>query len=158
MGRKHDYEITVQWTGNSGPGTSGYRAYSRDHDITASGKTTIQASADPAFVGDPQRWNPEDLLVASLSECHMLSYLSLCSREGVVVVDYTDTARGTMEESARTGGRFVEVVLAPVVTVAEAGLVAKAEELHERAHEVCFIANSVNFPVRHTPTIRVEGA
>lgn len=153
--RIHGYEVTVRWTGNTGTGTSGYRAYGRDADVTAAGKPTlIQGSADPTFAGDAARWNPEELLVASLSQCHMLTYLALCSLRGVVVTAYEDTPRGTMREE-RGAGRFTEVVLRPVVTVAEEGMVATATALHERAHADCFVANSVNFPVRHEPTVRV---
>ncbi|MGP3972330.1 OsmC family protein [Streptomyces sp. 6N223] len=157
--REHGYEVTVRWTGNTGPGTSGYKAYSRDTDITAAGKPTmIAASADPTFLGDAERWNPEEMLVASLSQCHMLSYLAVCSLKKVVVTAYEDVASGTMREERGGGGRFTEVVLRPVVTVAEEGMVAEATALHERAHAICFIANSVNFPVRHEPVIRVAGA
>lgn len=146
----------MRWTGNTGEGTAGYRAYARDTEITAAGKPTmIVASADKTFVGDPERWNPEELLVASLSQCHMLSYLALCALKGVVVTGYEDAARGTMVESAGTAGHFTEVVLAPVVTVADETMVARATELHEAAHRACFIANSVNFPVHHVPEIRV---
>jgi organic hydroperoxide reductase OsmC/OhrA len=153
--REHGYEVTVRWTGNLGPGTAGYKAYTRDTEILAVGKPTmILASADPAFAGDAERWNPEEMLVASLSQCHMLTYLAVCSLKHVVVTAYEDAARGTMREE-RGSGRFAEVVLRPVVTVAEESMVPAATELHEKAHRDCFIANSVNFPVRHEPTIRV---
>ncbi|APU14379.1 OsmC family protein [Actinoalloteichus fjordicus] len=156
MPREHHYEVAVSWTGNTGAGTSGYRDYERSHDVASAGLPVIEGSADPAFVGDPSRWNPEQLLLAALSQCHMLSYLALCSLGRVVVVEYVDSARGVMHESARTGGRFTEVVLAPVVTVTSESMVGEATDLHHRAHETCFIANSVNFPVRHAPTIRVR--
>jgi organic hydroperoxide reductase OsmC/OhrA len=157
--KQHGYEVTVRWTGNTGSGTSGYKAYARDTDILAAGKPTmILASADHAFVGDPERWNPEEMLVASLSQCHMLTYLAQCSLKHVVVTAYEDVATGTMREERGGGGRFTEVVLNPVVTVAEESMVETATALHEPAHERCFIANSVNFPVRHAPTIRVAGS
>ncbi|GAB2916364.1 OsmC family protein [Streptomyces mayteni] len=153
--REHGYQVTVRWTGNTGEGTAGYRSYSRDTEVTAAGKPTmIVASADKTFVGDPERWNPEEMLVVSLSQCHMLSYLALCALKGVVVTSYEDAARGTMAESAGSG-HFTEVVLTPVVTVAEESMLAAATELHEDAHRACFIANSVNFPVSHRPAIRV---
>jgi organic hydroperoxide reductase OsmC/OhrA len=156
MGRQHTYRTTVRWTGNTGTGTgSGYRGYGRAHDVVSDGKPTIAASADPAFLGDPERWNPEDLLVASLSECHMLTYLSVCARDGVTVTAYEDVATGTMEETAGYSGRFTEVVLRPVVTVADAAMVERARSAHHDAHQACFIANSVNFPVRHEPTVSV---
>ncbi|WP_020496494.1 OsmC family protein [Sciscionella marina] len=148
MEREHDYRITVEWTGNTGEGTASYRGYGRDHEVRAAGKPTLQGSADPTFRGEAERWNPEDFLVAALSECHMLSYLALCALEGIVVTAYTDQAQGTMRESARAGGAFAEVVLNPVVTVASEEMRERAEALHEDAHHRCFIANSVNFPVK----------
>ena len=153
MEKKHHYHATITWTGNRGSGTSSYRAYGRDHEISAPGKPVIMASSDPAFHGDPARYNPEDLLVASLSECHMLWYLHLCAVNKVVVVDYRDEASGTMEETAGGGGRFTEVTLRPVITVTAESDVAVAKHLHHEAHEKCFIANSVNFPVRCDPEI-----
>lgn len=154
-GREHHYEVAVRWTGNTGTGTSGYRDYGRDHDLLAPGKPVILASADPAFRGQPERWNSEELLVAALSECHMLTYLSLCARERLVVIAYEDNATGTMTEERGDSGRFTEVVLAPVVTIADPAKAERATELHHEAGKGCFIANSVNFPVRHSPTIVV---
>lgn len=154
--RRHEYTVTVDWTGNLGKGTSDYRAYARDHDIRVAGKPPIAGSADPAFRGDGTRHNPEDLLVGSLSACHMLWYLHLCADAGIAVLAYRDEARGTMIETGNGGGRFSEVVLRPVVTIAAGGDTKRAEQLHERAHELCFIAASVNFPVRCEPDIRVH--
>jgi organic hydroperoxide reductase OsmC/OhrA len=119
--RQHNYEVSVRWTGESGSGTADYRSYGRAHDVVSDGKPTLQASADPAFLGDPERWNPEEFLVASLSQCHMLTYLALCARHGVVVTGYEDNARGCMQEIAGNSGHFTQAVLNPVVTVAEAG-------------------------------------
>ena len=159
MARTHRYEVTVTWTGDRGEGTSGYRAYSRAHEVTAVGKPHIEGSSDPAFRGDPQRWNPEELLVASLSQCHMLWYLHLCAAGGVVVTGYVDRPVGTMAETADGGGHFVEVMLRPEVTVAAVEMTDRAVALHEQAHRMCFVANSVNFPVRHEPVVRsVAGA
>jgi organic hydroperoxide reductase OsmC/OhrA len=152
----HNYEVSVTWTGNRGTGTSGYREYGREHDVAADGPPPISGSSDPVFRGDPTRWNAEQLLVAALAQCHMLSYLHVCAAAGVVVVRYADRARGTMITEG-DGGRFREVVLAPAVTVTEPGMVAAAVRLHEDAHRVCFIAGSVNFPVRHEPQVAVEG-
>jgi organic hydroperoxide reductase OsmC/OhrA len=149
--RTHTYETVVTWTGNTGTGTSGYRDYERAHDVRADGRPVIPGTSDPAFRGDPSRWNPEQLLVASLSQCHMLWYLHLATRAGVVVTAYTDPATGTMAEEADGSGQFTEVILRPEVTVAEAEMAPKAAELHEAAHVMCFIARSVNFPVRHEP-------
>ncbi|WP_198602161.1 OsmC family protein [Rhodococcus opacus] len=151
----HDYTLTVTWTGNRGAGTSGPDAYARDHVIAAAGKPDLPGSADPSFRGDATRWNPEELLVASLSQCHMLWYLGLAAAAGVVVVDYRDEPTGTMSEHPGGAGEFTEIVLAPVVTVADESMAARAEQLHTRAHEKCFIARSVNFPVRHRPAVRV---
>jgi organic hydroperoxide reductase OsmC/OhrA len=150
MERRHDYEVSTVWTGNRGQGTANYRAYDRSHESSTPGRPPISASSDPAFRGDADRWNPELLLVAALSQCHLLSYLHLCAVGGVVVVDYRDRAAGTMAET-EAGGHFVEVVLRPVVTVESAAMVEGAERLHEEASERCFIASSVNFPVRHEP-------
>jgi organic hydroperoxide reductase OsmC/OhrA len=152
---EHHYALTTTWTGNRGTGTSGYRDYTRDVTIAIDGKPELLASADRPFRGDPARWNPEDLLVAALSECHLLSYLHACVSAGVVVTSYRDEAAGTMREDGRGGGAFVEVVLRPQVTVADAAMIEAAERAHEQAHDWCFIANSVNFPVRHEATVTV---
>ena len=152
MNGQHYYKLTIQWTGNKGTGTSNYRAYERSHEIIADNKATILASSDPAFRGDKTRYNPEELLVASLSSCHMLWYLHLCSEAGVVVTDYKDNATGTMMETANGGGYFKEVMLKPVVTVTERSMIEKATALHAKANELCFIASSVNFKVSHNPT------
>lgn len=156
MPQQHEYAATVTWTGNTGDGTSSYERFSRDHVVEVEGKPQLLASSDPAFRGDPTRMNPEDLLVASLAECHMLWYLGLCSASGVVVTSYQDTARGVMVEQRDGSGRFTEVVLRPRITVAEASMLPKAEKLHAQAHRKCFIANSVNFPVSHEPEIHAE--
>jgi organic hydroperoxide reductase OsmC/OhrA len=153
-GRTHSYAVTVTWTGNTGAGTSGYRAYSRDHVISAGAKPAIAGSSDPAFRGDPARWNPEDLFVGSLSACHKLWYLHLAATHGIVVVAYSDAATGTMTEDETGGGRFTDVVLRPQVTIAAGGDIALAERLHRDAHEKCFVANSVTCPVRVEPQVR----
>ena len=151
----HSYAVRVTWTGNQGTGTSGYRDYSRDHDVSADGPPTIDGSSDPAFRGDRARWNPELELTASLSQCHMLWYLHLCAEAGVAVLGYTDQASGSMEEAADGGGRFTEVVLRPRVIVATQDMADAAKRLHADASAKCYIANSVNFPVMHEPTIEV---
>jgi organic hydroperoxide reductase OsmC/OhrA len=153
--RLHHYQLTTTWTGNTGQGTSHYKSYNRSHTIQAAGKVAIPGSSDPAFMGDVTRYNPEEMLVASLSACHMLWYLHLCSEAGVVVTAYSDAATGTMEETANGGGRFTEVILQPLVTVAVESMIEKAEALHTRANELCFIANSCNFPVHHRPVVAV---
>jgi organic hydroperoxide reductase OsmC/OhrA len=143
----HEYQVRVEWTGNDGEGTKTYKGYRRDHTVVAEGKAEIPASSDPAFRGDPARYNPEELLVASLSSCHMLWYLHLCATGGVTVVAYRDSALGTMEENTDGSGAFVRVVLRPTVTIVPGCDRQKALELHEEAHRMCFIANSVRFPV-----------
>lgn len=150
---RHQYTTTVRWTGNLGDGTASYRGYSRAHDIAADGRPVLAASSDPAFRGEADRWNPELLFVAALSECHLLQYLHLCAVAGVVVTAYEDTAGGTLELTPDGGGAITEVVLRPVVTVADASMVERAVALHERAHELCFLASSVRMPVRHEPTV-----
>ena len=153
-GKDHNYTTTIRWTGNNGTGTSSYRSYERSHVISADGKPEIPASSDPAFRGDKSRYNPEDLLLASVSSCHMLWYLHLCAEAGVVVLDYVDNAEGTMTETPDGGGKFTEVILKPAIIVSEASMIDKAMELHHKANSLCFIANSVNFTVRHQPEIK----
>jgi organic hydroperoxide reductase OsmC/OhrA len=157
MSKQHHYETTVRWTGNKGTGTSAYRAYSRDHEISGPGKPVIPGSSDPAFHGDPSRYNPEELLVASLSTCHMLWYLHLCAVKKIVVLEYEDHAEGTMEETADGGGRFLEVTLKPQITVTKESNLENAKKLHHDAHAKCFIASSVNFPVGCEPVVRHAG-
>ncbi|RRO13645.1 OsmC family peroxiredoxin [Saccharopolyspora rhizosphaerae] len=152
MADAHSYDVAIEWTGNLGTGTDHYRSFSRAHEIIAEGKDPIAASADPAFRGDPSRWNPEELLVATVAQCHMLWFLHLCSTAGVTVVDYEDHAHGvmTMDEHGG-GGQLTEVTLRPEVTVTEQFMVDKANALHDTIDEVCFIARSVNFPIRYEP-------
>jgi organic hydroperoxide reductase OsmC/OhrA len=151
MQGKHHYTATIQWTGNNGTGTSHYKNYERSHSINIGNKVTILASSDPAFRGDQTKHNPEDLLLSSLASCHLLWYLHLCAEAGVIVVEYQDNATGIMIETANGGGHFTEVTLNPIVTVKEKTMIEKANELHKKANELCFIANSVNFPVFHKP-------
>ena len=152
MPLSHTYRTDLRWTGNRGTGTSGYGAYGRDHLITSAGKAPIAGSSAPEFRGDPANYNPEELLVAALSACHMLWYLHLCSDAGVAVVEYLDSAEGTMDLNADGSGQFSFVTLRPRVTISS-GSPDRARTLHERAHEMCFLARSVNFPVRCESTI-----
>ena len=156
MKNVHIYKTDLIWTGNNGEGTKTYKGYSRSHEISVEGKPIIVASSDPNFNGDAQSYNPEEMLVASLSSCHMLWYLHLCSQAKIVVTDYVDKATGKMVETADGGGHFTEVVLKPRVCISKESDAVKAEEFHVRAHELCFIANSVKFPVRAEPQISVE--
>ncbi len=154
MKGQHTYRTTIKWTGNSGQGTVDYRSYERSHSVIVDGKQEILCSSDSAFRGDKSKHNPEELFLASISSCHMLWYLHLCADAGVVVVDYTDNATGTLEESDR--GHFTEVTLHPAVVVKEQSMVDKALSLHKEANQRCFIANSCNFPVRHKPSCTVK--
>jgi organic hydroperoxide reductase OsmC/OhrA len=156
VSKQHIYEVSTAWTGDLGSGTSSYDAYSRDHLLRIGTKPAIEASSDPAFRGDPARHNPEELLVASLSSCHMLWYLHLCATNKIVVTGYVDDAIGTMQEEKNGSGRFVDVTLRPRVTIGAGDDAELAARLHQDAHRYCFIANSVNFPVRCEPTIDVS--
>ena len=158
MASAHQFETTVTWTGNQGTGTSTYRAYSRNYEVMGDGKSaTIAGSSAPAFRGDKSRYNPEDLVVASLSACHMLWVLHLCAEAKITVVEYVDTASGTMVLNPDGSGQFSEVVLRPRITVMEAGREGDVAAINERAHQLCFIARSVNFPVRHEPMVLTAG-
>ena len=156
MARSHHYSTTVVWTGNRGTGTSSYRSYDRAHMIANPGKPTIAGSADPTFRGDTTSWNPEELLIASLAQCHLLWYLHLAADTGVIVTAYADEPLGTLSEADDGSGQFAEVVLRPTVTVAEDGMIDAAQALHDAAHATCFIARSVSFPVRHQPKSQTE--
>lgn len=157
MKSTHEYRVGVEWTGNRGPGTTGFRDYGRELLIHAEDKAPLEASADSTFHGDRDRWNPEELLVAAIAQCHMLSYLHMAVRAGVVVTAYRDEALGTLRQEG-LGGAFTGVELRPVVTVADESMIEAAELAHSEANRHCFIANSVNFPVTHVPTTRVADA
>jgi organic hydroperoxide reductase OsmC/OhrA len=154
--KDHKYNVAMNWTGNTGQGTKTYQSYSRNHEITVNGKPMIPGSSDPGFRGDASRYNPEEMLVASVSTCHMLWYLHLCSVAGIVVTSYQDNAEGIMKENDDGSGYFSSVILRPVITVTDAAMVQQATELHHEANKHCFIANSLNFPVQHLPTISAE--
>lgn len=153
--KQHTYRVRIDWTGNDGEGTKTYRSYRRDHTIAAGDKPLLPASSDPSFRGDPSRYNPEELLVASLSGCHLLWYLHLCAVNGVNVIEYQDPAEGYMSESPDGSGVFTRVLLKPKVKISAESDPAKAQALHQEAHRFCFIARSVNFPVEHEPTVTV---
>ncbi|SIT21104.1 Organic hydroperoxide reductase OsmC/OhrA [Chryseobacterium ureilyticum] len=154
--KNHHYKTTIQWTGNKGTGTSGYRDYERSHTISVENKTTIDGSSDPAFRGDKTKHNPEEMFLSSLSSCHMLWYLHFCSEAGIIVTDYQDEATGIMAEAPNGSGHFTEVTLHPTIYVMDDSMIEKAKELHHKASEFCFIANSVNFPVKHIPIVLVK--
>ncbi|MEX2526568.1 MAG: OsmC family protein [Gemmatimonadota bacterium] len=149
------FHPTVEWTGNQGTGTSGYGAYSRAHTVSAPGKEPLAGSSDPLFRGDPTSWSPEELLVAALSACHMLWYLHLCADAGVVVTAYHDAPEGKMPLASGGRGAFSEVILRPRVRLAPGSDVRQAEAIHQAAHQACFIAASVNFPVGCEPTVEL---
>jgi len=150
--KEHQYNTSLRWTGNTGRGTESYRGYERSHNISVEGKQTIEASSDPSFRGDRTKYNPEEMFVASLSSCHMLWFLHLCSEASVVVLEYTDSAIGKMIESNDGNGIFSEVILNPKVKVKETWMLEKIEAIHKKANAFCFIANSCNFPVKHEGT------
>ncbi len=156
MGKEHHYRVFIEWQGNRGTGTSSYRDYGREHRVRADGKLhEIAGSSDRTFHGNAERWNPEELLLAALSQCHMLSYLHVATNRGVVVTAYTDSPEGVMEQTADGGGHFTLAVLKPIVTVSSSEMIEEALSAHREASEKCFIANSVNFEVRHEPEILV---
>ena len=157
-GKKHQYRVDIVWTGHHGVGTRDYRAYGREHEIRAEGKPTILGSSDPGFRGDAARWNPEELLVASLSACHKLWFLHLCAVGGVVVKAYEDRAEGVMLETDDGGGHFTSVTLRPHARLAAGCDPTHAAALHHAAHNKCFVANSVNFAVTVAPTFELEDA
>lgn len=155
MNLEHHYAVGLEWTGNRGAGTETYRGYGRDHILSAKGKPAIEGSADRTFHGDADRWNPEEMLLAALSQCHMLSYLHVAVSKGIVVTAYRDAAVGTMKQNNDGGGQFVSAVLRPVVTIADPAMAQAAQDAHHEASIKCFIAASVNFPVVHEPTVEV---
>jgi organic hydroperoxide reductase OsmC/OhrA len=159
-GRKnlHDYKARLVWDGNLGTGTTTYQGYGRKYRLSIDGKPDIVGSADPMFRGDANAYNPEDLFVAALSSCHLLSYLALCARSKINVVAYEDNAHGILKLLPNGGGIFESVTLRPNVTLAPGSDEKKAMELHEQAHDLCFIAASVKIPVLHEPQVKVEGA
>lgn len=157
MKDEHKYNITLTWTGNKGSGTSGYRAYARDYDLTADGKPVIPGSSDPAFLGDPSRHNPEDLFLASVASCHMLWFLHLASSAGIVVTSYSDVAEGFMKTRADGSGEFTSIVLRPHVTITDKSKTAEAEALHHKVGDLCFIARSIKTPIEHDVTVVVDG-
>jgi organic hydroperoxide reductase OsmC/OhrA len=153
MHGEHTYKALLVWEGNQGEGTSTYQGYSRRWRVRIDGKTDLVGTADPAYRGEPGKHNPEDLLVASLSSCHMLSYLALCARNKISVVSYQDEATGVMKTTPGGGGRFESVTLRPRVEINDTRMVDRALELHEKAHTECFIASSVSFPVHHDAAV-----
>jgi organic hydroperoxide reductase OsmC/OhrA len=154
MAHEHNYKLTAVWTGNKGEGTKNVRTYDRSHTVTIQGKPELLLTTDNPAVGDQSKLNPEDLLVTAVSSCHMLSYLYVCALEGIVITEYTDHATGIMIEHTNGGGSFKEITLNPIVNVADEGMVEKAIALHHKAHEICFIANSLNFEIKCNPKIK----
>jgi organic hydroperoxide reductase OsmC/OhrA len=154
MTRTHQYNLDLLWQGDH---TSTYEGYSREHVVRISGKPDLVGTADPLFRGDPTLHNPEDLLLAALSQCHLLTYLALCARARINVTSYCDKAEGILLLTKDGGGQFTEVVLRPQVVVAETHMLAKAKYFHSEVHRYCFIARSVNFPVRCMASVTAEG-
>lgn len=156
--KQHTYRCELEWIGNDGQGTKSYTSYRRDHVIRVNDKPPLPASSDPGFRGDKTRYNPEELLVASLSSCHMLWYLHLCAVNKITVVEYRDSAEGTMRENPDGSGEFTNVTLKPQVQIAEEGKASEALDLHHKAHELCFISRSVNFPVEIAAKVAAKAA
>jgi organic hydroperoxide reductase OsmC/OhrA len=156
MTHDHHYQLTTTWHGNKGEGTKNVKAYDRSHTVAIQGKPELHLTTDNPAVGDKTKLNPEDLLVSAISSCHMLSYLYVCALEGIVIHDYTDNATGVMIEKESGGGSFKEVTLNPVFTVENEDMMQRAIELHHKAHEICYIANSVNFEVKCNPVCKVK--
>lgn len=155
MERNHEYQSKITWTGNRGSGTLDYRAYDRNYKISIEGKQEIEGSSDSAFSGDQSKHNPEDLLLSAVASCHMLWYLHLCSEQGIVVMEYTDNARGVMQEDKNGSGKFTEITLYPEVVITNESKTGLAQALHEEAGKMCFIANSLNFKVGYQPVVKV---
>jgi organic hydroperoxide reductase OsmC/OhrA len=156
--REHRYEATLTWTGASEGQTRTYQSYSRAWRMVFEGKPPLDGSADPTFRGDPKAYNPEELLLAALASCHMLSYLALCSLKGIGVTSYRDRAEGVMARGPDGRTRFTSVTLHPEVVIADGAKLELARSLHHGAHDECFIANSVNFPVENVATVTAESA
>lgn len=156
MGSEHRYQITMQWEGNTGQGTKDYKSYERSHRLKVEGKSDLLCSSDPAFRGDPTKWNPEELLLGSLSSCHMLWYLHLCAINKIVVWDYRDNPTAVMSVDSSGAGRFIEAILSPSIVITEVDRIADAERLHHEAHQKCFIANSISFPTKINPKISAK--
>lgn len=154
MSKEHQYKTNLVWTGNKGSGTMDYRSYDRDFVVSIANKAPIAGSSDSIFLGDKTKYNPEDLLLSSISSCHMLWYLHLCAKHGVVVLEYKDDAVGVLVENADGSGKFSEVTLYPEVIIADQAHIAIANSLHAEANKMCFIANSLNFPVKHQPSCK----
>ncbi|MEO0327140.1 MAG: OsmC family protein [Pseudomonadota bacterium] len=157
MAKKHEFPSRIRWTGNQGMGTSSYTAYQRTWDMCLDGKEVLSCSNDPMLGGDPSKYNPEDILIAALSSCHMLWYLHLCSQADVTVLAYEDNPVGIGNSEPSGKGHFVEAVLRPSITITPDSDREKAISLHDEIHKYCFIARSVNFPVRFEPELEIEG-
>lgn len=158
MGPLHTYSATITWTGAGEAGTASYTSYSRNHEVALPGKPVLLGTSDPAFRGDPDRYTPEELLVVALSQCHMLWFLHLASSAGITVTSYVDQAGGTMRIESQGAGQFTDVALRPRIGLGSpttrSGEPVTDElvaQVHDRAHQHCFISRSVNFPVRIDP-------
>ncbi len=158
MGKEHSYLLDIEWTGNKGQGTLDYRSYERSLVVKAEGKPDLLGSSDPLFLGDRSKWNPEELLIASLSSCHMLWYLHLCSTKKIIVVSYHDLPTAKLIIEAQGEGHFAEATLKPEIVITDASRIEEAIHLHEDAHKKCFIAKALNFPVHLAPQVRAESS
>ncbi len=149
MDKEHPYKTSIVWTGNTGEGTKNYSSYERSYKLSINGKTIIEGSSDPSFRGDPTKYNPEELFLASISSCHMLWYLHFCAVNNIIVIEYSDNAIGKMVETEKNGGYFSEVTLYPMVKITDSSKIDFANNLHHQANQHCFIANSLKFKIKH---------
>lgn len=156
MSTEHKYTAAIAWTGNRGEGTRTYRGYDRTWEIRTPGKPPVACSNDPLLGGNPALHNPEDLLLSALASCHMLWYLHLASNAGITVIAYEDTPEAVGESEPDGAGRFLRATLRPKVTVLTGTDLAKADAIHRKIHDVCYIARSVNFPVSYE-AVYVQG-
>ena len=153
---KHLFKASINWTSSQNQQQSEKKFYSKSHKIKLEGKPILIVSAAKAFKGNPELYNPEDLLLSSLVSCHMMSYLYVCSQNGIEVLEYSDNAEATLEVSPDGSGRFVEVTLNPKITISNSNQIQQALDLHQKANQLCFIANSCNFPVLHNASCEIK--
>ncbi len=154
----HEFNTQIEWTGNTGLGTETYESYERDYTLSSEGKEQILCSSAAGFRGDTNKYNPEDLFIASLSSCHMLWYLHLCADNGIKVLSYIDATEAKLAVFLNGKGFFQSITLSPKVVVENPEHIQKAIALHQKANKMCFLANSLHFPIKHNPTVTAPDA
>ena len=152
MGFKHVFKANLDWLFSEKEAAT----LTKSHTITINDKPVLNVSAAKAFKGDPALYNPEDLLLSSVVSCHMMSYLYVCKQNDIEVVSYTDKAEATLEVLADGSGRFTVIKLNPKVRITNKDKIVEAQSLHKKANQLCFIANSCNFPILHFPICEIE--